>query len=69
MLHGKIFNKITSYFGIIGNTLLFVYLILVTFVPAIQNIATIIVAPGGLMALAWILMMGIKLIKMRSQNV
>ena len=64
MLNGRIFNKITSYFGIIGYTLLLMYILLVTFAPKIQNIAAVIAAPGGLLALAWVLMVGIKLIKM-----
>lgn len=68
MLHGKIFNRTISYFGIIGNTLLLMYILLVTFVPAIQNIAVIIAAPGGLLALVWVLMLGVKLIKMESLN-
>jgi hypothetical protein len=64
MLQGKIFNRVVSYFGIIGNTLLLIYILLVTFVPAVQNIATIIAAPGGILALVWVLMQGTKLIKM-----
>lgn len=63
MLHGKIFNRVISYFGIIGYTLLLMYILLVTFVPVIKNIAVIIAAPGGLLALVWILMLSIKLIK------
>jgi hypothetical protein len=31
MLSGKVFSRITSYFGIVGNSLMAVYLILVTF--------------------------------------
>jgi hypothetical protein len=63
MLQGKVFSKIVAYFGIIGNTLLLIYIILVTFVPKIQSIAVAIAAPGGLLALAWIFMVGFKLIK------
>lgn len=65
MLQGKIFNRIISYLGIIGYMLLLIYILLVTFIPKTQNIATIIAAPGGILALAWILMVGIKLIKMK----
>lgn len=63
MLNGKVFRKVVSYFGIIGNILLLSYVLLVTFVPSIENIAVAIAAPGGLAALVWLFMVGIKLIK------
>jgi len=66
MLHGKIFSRTISYFGIIGNTLLLMYILLVTFVPQIQMIAVIIAAPGGVLALVWILILGIKLLKWKT---
>ena len=62
MFHGKVFTKTISYFGIIGYTLLLVYILLITFVAEIQTIAVIIAAPGGLLSLAWVFMVGIKLI-------
>jgi hypothetical protein len=68
MLHSKVFKRALSYFGIIGNTLLLIYILLLTFVPTIQNIAVAIAAPGGLMALAWLLMVGIRLIRMGKCN-
>lgn len=68
MLHGNIFKRTVSYFGIIGNTLLIVYIFLVTFAPAIKKVAVIIAAPGGILAIMWILMVGFKLIKMAKQN-
>lgn len=65
MLRGKVFNKTTAYFGIIGNPLLLIYIISVTFVPGIKNIAVMVAAPGGLLALAWLIMVTLKLFKMR----
>jgi hypothetical protein len=59
----KVFKKTVSCFGIIGNTLLLAYILLVTFVPSIESIAVAIAAPGGLASLAWLLMVGIKLIR------
>lgn len=56
MLKGKIFGRWTSYFGIAGSLLLIVYLILVTFVPQIKETATIIAAPGGLLAMVWMIL-------------
>lgn len=63
MLNGKVFKKTVSFFGIIGNTLLLVYILLVSFIPSIESIAVAIAAPGGLASLAWLLMVGIRLIR------
>ncbi len=64
MLSGKIFSKITSYFGILGNILIIIYLILVTFIPAMKTIAVAIAAPGGIMLMIWMIMYIIKLFKL-----
>lgn len=69
MLNGKVFGQVASYLGFVGNILLLVYILLVTFVPALGNIAVLLAAPGGLMALAWTLLIGIKLLKMGRQSV
>lgn len=63
LLHGKIFSKLVSWLGVIGTALLLIYVILVTFVPALESIAVIMAAPGGLLALVWTLLIGIKLTK------
>jgi hypothetical protein len=68
MLHGKVFKRTLSYFGIIGNALLLINILLLTFIPTIQNVAVAIAAPDGLMALAWLLMVGIRLIRMGKYN-
>lgn len=64
MLKGSIFGRKASWCGVIGNILLGMYIILVTFVPQVASIAVAVAAPGGLLALAWIFLMGIQLIKM-----
>ena len=64
MLQGKIFAKLNSYLGIIGNFLLLIYMILVTFVPGMKSMAMIIAAPGGLMIIAWLIMSAIKLFRL-----
>ncbi len=61
MLKGRVFGRTTAYLGIIGSILLLVYVILVTFVPEVKNIAVIVAAPGGLLALAWTIMFTLKL--------
>lgn len=64
MLTGGIFKKKISYLGIIGYTLLLVYIVLVTFVPSLKENAVMMAAPGGVMVLIWLFLVGIKLIKM-----
>jgi hypothetical protein len=56
MFKGKIFNRITSYTGIAGSTLILIYIILVTFAPGIKTIATVFAMPGGLFLMAWMIM-------------
>lgn len=63
LLHGKVFTKRVAYLGILGNALLLVYLVLVTFVPSLQGMAVILAAPGGIMALVWLFLVGIRLIR------
>lgn len=64
MLHGRIFSKVLSFAGVIGYMLLLIYVLLVTFMPAVQDVAVIIAAPGGLLVLAWVILAGVKLVKM-----
>jgi hypothetical protein len=64
MLTGEVFSKIASYLGIAGSTLLVVYVMLVTFVPQAKNIATILAMPGGLMAMAWMILFTIRLFQL-----
>lgn len=61
MLKGNAFSKRTAYVGILGNSLLFIYVVLVTFVPEIKNIAVGVAVPGGVLALAWTIMFTKKL--------
>lgn len=64
MLKGKVFSKPTAYVGILGGILLLIYIILVTFVPEIKNVAMMIAAPGGLLALAWMIMFTTRLFRL-----
>lgn len=63
ILHGKIINKVTSYIGLVGNALLLIYILLITFVPALEKVAIMMAAPGGILALVWILLLGISMIR------
>lgn len=47
------FGRATAMLGLIGYSLLLVYLILVTFVPGSGRFALALAAPGGIVALVW----------------
>jgi len=64
MLKGKIFNKVTSYIGIAGSTLILIYIILVTLAPGIKNMAMVFAMPGGLLLMAWMIMFTIRLFQL-----
>lgn len=64
MLAGKIFNRVISCVGIAGNSLMVVYVVLVTFAPATQSTATAIAMPGGLLSMAWMIMFTIRLFQL-----
>ncbi|VDN46194.1 conserved membrane protein of unknown function [Petrocella atlantisensis] len=64
MLNGGVFGKKTSYIGIIGYSLLLIYVVLVTFVPLVQEFAVIMATPGGILALIWLILVAKTLINM-----
>lgn len=67
MIKGKIFGKPTSYLGLVGNALLLIYLVLVTFVPSIGSVALAIAMPGGLLVMAWMILFTIRLFRLKGQ--
>jgi len=64
MLKGSIFSRANSYFGIIGNSLMVIYIIMVTFMPAVEKMATVFAMPAGLLLMTWMIMFTIKLLKL-----
>jgi len=69
MLTGKVFSKVTSYFGIFGSALILLYLVLVTFAPNIKDMATAFAMPGGLLSMAWMVMFTIRLFQISRKKV
>ncbi|MBN2522710.1 MAG: DUF4386 family protein [Bacteroidales bacterium] len=65
MIKGQVFSKANSYIGFIGNLLMLLYLVLVTFFPAIEKHAILIAIPGGLLVMTWMIMYTIRLFKIR----
>ncbi|MGE5419888.1 MAG: DUF4386 family protein [Chloroflexota bacterium] len=63
MLTGRIFSRSTSYIGIIGNSLMVIYLVLITFIPGVDSMALIFAMPGGILVMIWMIMYTIRLFK------
>jgi len=68
MLRAKAFNRINSYLGIAGNILISIYVVLVTFVPGVKDMATAFSMPGGLLLMAWIIMFTVRLFQLGNLN-
>jgi hypothetical protein len=69
MLKGGIFSKLVSYFGIVGNSLLLIYMIFVTFIPEMKNSALMLASPGGILSIVWLIMIALRLFQMGSQKI
>ena len=64
MLQGYVFSKANANIGIFGNVLMLVYILLVTFAPTVKNMAMAFAMPGGLLLLAWMIMITIRLFRL-----
>lgn len=64
MLQGRVFSKANAWVGIIGNVLMLAYVVLVTFAPAVKEMAMAFAMPGGLLLLAWMVMLTIRLFQL-----
>jgi hypothetical protein len=64
MINGKVFCRATSYIGLVGNILMLLYIILVTFFPAVEKMALLFAMPAGLLVMVWMVLFSIKLFKM-----
>lgn len=56
MIRGNRFSRSVGVIGLVGTSLLLVYLILVTFIPDTKNIAMGLAAPGGILSLIWMIL-------------
>lgn len=63
MLQELAFSRLTAWAGLLGNAFLLTYLVVVTFVPAAGRFAMALAMPGGLLALAWLLLVGLRLLR------
>jgi len=69
MLRSRAFSRLAAWLGLVGNGLLAVYLVLVTFLPEVKTAAAAFAAPGGLMAIAWMVMTGLRLLSPAAREI
>jgi hypothetical protein len=67
MLRSGIFNKVSAYFGMIGFSLLLVYDIGASFLPALSGSALIFAMAGGLLTLAWYVLIARRLLRLANE--
>ncbi len=67
MLRSRIFNQAAAYFGIIGFSLLLVYDICASFVPALSASALIFAMAGGLLSMAWYILIARRLLQLANE--
>lgn len=65
MKNGKVFSKTTAVMGIIGNILLGLYVVLITFLPDAGQFALVLAMPGGILVLVWIIMFTVNLFRIK----
>ncbi len=68
ILKGRVFNRATAWTGILSNALLLAYVILVAFVPKTKTFAVMISSPGGLLAVAWLLLIALGLFRLSRRS-
>jgi hypothetical protein len=64
MICGKVFSRITSYIGLVGNSLMVIYIIMVTFIPVVEKLALMFAMPAGLLVMVWMILFTIKLFEL-----
>lgn len=64
MLNGKVFSRANSYIGLAGNSLMVIYVVLVTFIPAVEKLALVFAMPAGILVVVWMIMFTVKLFKL-----
>jgi hypothetical protein len=64
MLQGSIFSRMNAYIGIVGNTFMLIYVVLVTFAPTVKDMAIAFAMPGGLLLLVWMILFTVRLFRL-----
>jgi hypothetical protein len=68
LLEGGIFGKVTPWLGVIGYALMLVFFSMAAFIPGQFNTAVMISAPGGLLLMAYQVILAIRLIKLAKED-
>jgi hypothetical protein len=66
MLKGRVFTRVAAWVGIVGITLLLVYVIGSTFVPGSGEAMMGVALPGGVLMMAWNVMVARRLFRLRA---
>lgn len=64
MLRGKIFGRAAAYAGILGFAILSIFEICASFVSALSDVAMLLAMIGGLLSMAWYILLGRKLLQL-----
>jgi hypothetical protein len=64
MLLGRVFARATALIGVAGMTLLIIYTIGVTFATGSESIMMVFAMPGGILILAWDVLVAVKLFRL-----
>ena len=67
MLQGKIFSKATALAGIIGFTLLLIFEVCTSFIPALNGVGMIFAMVGGVLNIIWLILLGGRFIQLVRQ--
>ena len=64
MLRSKVFSPLNAYFGILGFSLLLIFEVCSSFVPALADVVLIFAMCGGLMSMAWYILISRRLFQL-----
>jgi hypothetical protein len=65
MLGGKVFSRTAGWAGVVGLSLMLVFTIWATFIPAGYRFALILAAIGGLAVISWYLLTARRLVQLK----
>ncbi|MGB8983948.1 MAG: DUF4386 family protein [Anaerolineales bacterium] len=68
LLRGRIFSKVTGWLGVVGFAVMLVFFSVAAFIPTQFNTAIMISAPGGLLLLAYNILLARRLFQLASQG-
>jgi hypothetical protein len=68
MLRSKVFSPLNAYFGILGFSMLLIFEVCSSFVPALADVVLIFAMCGGLMSMAWYILIARRLFQLSSAS-